>query len=366
MRPIDLPSAESFTHGTRARYVAGCRCGDCTASNVAYYHQRQTAKKAEAPTVKPSGPPGEGVLVRAGVSHKVLTCPGANGAPCVRSPATWLRVGDVCNACVERATVWNGTVPVAEVRAHLLRLRRAGVGYLSVQAACDVARAVLAKILRGEGTIRASTARRILAVDAGARSDGAIAPPASAARMRRVLARLLAAGFRKGELAWLLGYRTKALQIGRKYRPVVSTVAAVDRLWRKWERGEIRPVPAFVAAAPAYTKLRELVDEYLLNQRWLSERLGFTVDLAREPARMRPESAAAVDELLAEILRRRREGEPLEDGWQQQAPEYRGEGWGIDRPVSKAAKKRERIELRRLARVPGSAVAAAPAGGGAC
>ena len=125
----------------------------------------------------------------------------------------------------------------------------------------------------------------------------------------------------------------------------------MDRLWRKWERGEVRPRPAFIAAAPVYVKLRELVDEYLLDQRWLSERLGFAVKLTQVPARMRPENAAAVDELMAEILRRRREGEPLEESWQQHAPEWRGEGWGLDRPISRAATRREHDELKRLARV---------------
>jgi hypothetical protein len=348
-----LPPAQRFAHGTRSRYTSGCRCDDCKRSNVDYYHRRQAAKKAAAPTVTPSGPAGEGVILRAGVRHKVRTCPGAGGAPCVRTPAAWLRGDhDVCGACVERATVWNGNIPVAQVREHLLRLRRAGVGYKSVAAACDVSATILAKVLAGEGTIRAKTAKRVLEVDVGARSDGAIAPKASAARMLRVLARLVGVGFRKGELAWLLGSHTRALQLGKTGAALVSSVGAVDRLWRKWERGEVRPRPAFIPAGPTYAKLRELVEEYMLDQRWLSERLGFTVNLARQPAKMRPESAAAVDELLMEILRRRREGEPLEDGWQQQAPEWRGEGWGLDRPISTAAKRRERAELKRLAQAP--------------
>lgn len=345
-----FPPAERFGHGTRSRYVAGCRCADCTRANTEAYRARRAKVAAAANSVRPSGPPGRGVVVRAGFRHTVRTCPGANGAPCVRSPPTWLRGSHtVCSRCVERATIWNGNVPVDPARAHLLRLRRAGVGYKSVAAACDVSGHVLAKVLAGRGTVRAETVRRVLRVDAGARADHALAPPSSVARMRRVLDRLVRAGFRKGEIAQLLGSKRKALVIGQKRGALVSTVAAVDRLWRKWERGEVRPRPALVPAAPSYAKLRELVARGL-DQKWLSRRLGFFVCLSREPARMRPENVAAVDELLAEIARRRREGEPLEDGWQQRAPEFRGDGWGIDRPLLKAGKRRERAELRRLAR----------------
>lgn len=228
-------------HGTRGRYVTGCRCDDCRRANRDYYRRRQNAKRDAAGDVAPSGPPGAGELVRGGKLYKVRTCPGAGGAACVRSPATWLRVGDVCNPCVERATVWNGTVPAGPVREHLLRLRRAGVGYKSVATACDVPSSIIAKLLAGEGTVRAATAKRILEVDVGARADGARVRGKLVFRMRRQLRRLVAAGFRKGELALLLGSRTAALQIGRSGRARLSTVAAVDRLWRKWERGELVP-----------------------------------------------------------------------------------------------------------------------------
>lgn len=336
-------------HGTRARYVgARCRCNDCRRANTEYYHRRQTAKDEAAPSVTPSGPPGEARMLRGGRQVKILTCPGANGARCVRSPAPWLKGQVVCTPCVERATVWNGNVPAGPVRDHLMKLRRASVGYKSVAAACDVSASVLSRVLAGEGTIRASTAKRVLAVDAGARADGAVAPEDSVARMRCVLEHLLEAGFRKHELAWLLGSSSKALQIGRTGGALVSSVAAVDRLWRKWERGEIRPRLVFVEAAPVYAQIRELVTRGL-DQRWLSKRLGFTVHLAHEPKGMWPENAAAVAELVEEIARRRREGEPLDDGWQQTKSEHRVEGWGLDQRISKAAKKRERAELRRLA-----------------
>lgn len=227
-RPADMSPAEAFAHGTRARYTSGCRCADCKRANLDYYHQRQARKREAASTVKPSGPAGEGVIVRAGVAHKVCTCPGANGAPCVRTPPAWLRgTHDVCGACVERVTVWNGTVPVGPVRAHLLELSRAGVGYKSVADACDVPSSIVAKALRGEGTIRASTAKRILDVDAGAIADSALV---DAAPTWTLIRRLLREGFTKGELALRLGYQTRALQIGRR-RVLASTAAKVRRFF---------------------------------------------------------------------------------------------------------------------------------------
>ena len=145
------PPGAGSEHGTRARYVQEkCRCAPCRAANTQYYRDRQKRLDELRHTAKPSGPPGEGTLVRRGRPVKVKTCPGANGSPCVRTPPAWLRgQGDVCGACVERATVWNGNVDPAEAREHLLRLRREGVGYKSVHDASDVPSSTLGRVLAG-------------------------------------------------------------------------------------------------------------------------------------------------------------------------------------------------------------------------
>jgi len=222
-RPAGLPSARSFAHGTRSRYVSGCRCSDCKRANVAYYHHRQAAKKDAAPSVTPSGPPGAGVLLRAGIKHHVRTCPGANGAPCVRSPAAWLRgQHDVCGACVERATVWNGNVAAASVRAHLAQLSRAGVGRNAVSAASDVPRSILAAVLAGRKTkLRQRTARRILGITAEALSDHALVP---AGPTWKLIGALLDEGFTKGEIARRLGRKTPALQLRRDHVLAVTAL----------------------------------------------------------------------------------------------------------------------------------------------
>ena len=47
-RPADMPPPERFGHGTRSRYVCGCRCSPCRAANTKAYHERQARAKALA------------------------------------------------------------------------------------------------------------------------------------------------------------------------------------------------------------------------------------------------------------------------------------------------------------------------------
>jgi len=39
--PLGMPRPERFLHGTRARYVGGCRCGACTEANAEYARMNQ-------------------------------------------------------------------------------------------------------------------------------------------------------------------------------------------------------------------------------------------------------------------------------------------------------------------------------------
>lgn len=243
-RPADLPPAERFEHGTRARYVSGCRCTECRRANTEAAKKRREEVRALASTVVPSGPPGESTLVRGGRPHRIRTCPGANGQPCVKSPPSWLRVGDVCQSCVERATVWNGVVPADQAKAHLVKLSRVGVGSKSVADAGSLGHSTLAKVKRGKGQVRAKTLRRILEVDQGAIADHALAPPADVRRMKKRIKQLTSKGFRRHHLAKLLGMGKEALQIGKRDAALARTVAAVERLWRRVQRGEVNNTPA--------------------------------------------------------------------------------------------------------------------------
>lgn len=237
---VVMEGPSSRTHGTRACYTSGCRCEACTKSNLDRYHARKKKIAEEASSVKPSGPPIPGTLIRAGKVYSVLRCPGANGKKCVKG-GSWLRVGEVCSACVERVTVWNGLVPAQRARMHLQKLSKAGVGYKSVADACSVGHTAVLKILTGKvQRIRAVTEKEILSVDSRAIAGGTII---DAARTNQILHDLLALGFRKAELARHLGATTKnpSLQLGKKPTTTVAAAARIDRFVRQLERGEVAP-----------------------------------------------------------------------------------------------------------------------------
>lgn len=293
-RIADL-QARGAEHGTRSRYVLGCRCDACRAANTAHARERQRAIVEAAPTVTPSGPPIEGTIERGGRTHRILRCPGAEGASCVAEPATWLRGKDVCRACVARATVWDGLVDPKRARKHLRKLSRRGVGAHAVADASDVPRTTLRRILDEDGAIRASTERRILAVDEGARADGAAV---DAKRPNARLAGLRARGFTLRQLGELLGCNGLA-QYGGRARMRASTALRIERLWRRVERGEVQPERAFVDAAPERAWLAEMLERGMPAW-YLAERLGFVVR-GRERGYMRPEHVLAVRALRDEI-----------------------------------------------------------------
>lgn len=171
-----LPTPERLAerpHGTRLRYMGGCRCVPCRAANSRYETERAAARKR-----------GE----------------------------------------------WAGVVPAAPARAHLLKLSRLGIGYKSVAAAAGVALSVAAKIRSGERVqVRATTLRRILAVDAGARADASTVP---AGPTWRRIGQLLEEGYTRGRIARELGAKRPCLQLGR-HRVLASTALRVERLHRR-------------------------------------------------------------------------------------------------------------------------------------
>ena len=100
LRPA-VELAEGRSHGTRVRYLGGCRCTDCRQANTQYERDRQKAR-AE---------------------------------------------GD-----------WNGIVDAAAARQHLLDLAAQGVGRRAVADASDVPGTILCEVRSGRKTkIRART-----------------------------------------------------------------------------------------------------------------------------------------------------------------------------------------------------------------
>lgn len=236
-RPHDMPAADRFTHGTRARYVCGCRCAPCRAANTLYARDCAARAKARATEAASS----------AGAPRR--PCAGVAGAPCPF--ATRLRkdsTGDLCAKCrVRRA--FAGLVSSDAARAHLLQLAAVGVGKRAVHDACDVPMSMLHEIRLGRKPhIRVETERRILEVDAGAIADHATVP---AGETWRMLGELLALGIPKYRLARLLGSQANRSRPSLQIRPgrvLAKTEQRVRRLHREM--------------ATALLRAKELQDEF--------------------------------------------------------------------------------------------------------
>lgn len=172
LKPVAVLAAGK-PHGVRLRYLAGCRCTDCRKANSSYENERQKARRA----------------------------------------------GD-----------WNGIVDASKARAHLKALLRRGVGKRAVRAATDIAKSILQDIRAGrKKRIRARTERLILRVGVAQRSDGAIV---QAGRTWELIDELVEEGYTVPQLIKRLGYKSRALQLGRE-RVTVRNAARVERLHRE-------------------------------------------------------------------------------------------------------------------------------------
>lgn len=167
-------------HGSRARYIAGCRCLPCRAANSRYECRRA-------------------VLRLAGRS--------------------------------------NGIVSAESVRRHILALGRLSVGYKAVAKAAGVAKSIVFGIRTGaRPNCRRQTERAILAVGVEAIA-GAI--KVHACGTWRLLDGLLRDGYSKAQIARWLGLRSPALQFSRD-RVTAATARAVARMHEDVRAGRLR------------------------------------------------------------------------------------------------------------------------------
>jgi hypothetical protein len=203
------------SHGTRSRYVIGCRCDECKSANAEAARIRdERAREAVAHLpLNPGGP-----------------CPGFDGKPCAKARRLKSNSGPVCKDCLQLAA-WDGLVDATPVREHLLKLSAQGVGYKSVGEAADVGKTSLFRVMTGQKTrIRKRAADRVLAVDAQAVADWGLVP---AGETRRMLRALEEEWLTKGALALELGYAQPALQIGQSSHVRARTEHRVKRLYRR-------------------------------------------------------------------------------------------------------------------------------------
>src|SRR5512141_1207484 len=234
-RPTGLPSPERFAHGTRSRYVGGCRCDGCRAANTAYYHERQARAKAlaaELPAPAPRAIDQAWTTPDGSARARTYTraCPGVNGERCsVQAHLRKDSKGGCCRACREKL-VWNGLVDAGPARAHLVALSELGLGRRSVEAACDVAGSILHDVKTGrKARIRKKTADRILAVDISAIADHGLV---DARGSWEIIEQLLELGCTRREVARRLGSTAfiPALQLGRD-KVLAKTEQRVRRIY---------------------------------------------------------------------------------------------------------------------------------------
>ena len=159
-------------HGTRLKYMGGCKCMLCRAANSCYEAERGVARKN----------------------------------------------GD-----------WNGIVDARAARRHISKLSKAGIGYKSVADAASVAHTVVAEIRAGRKLrIRQRTERSILAVTKTAYAGGALI---DADPTWKQIDKPLEEGFTKAELARRLGLKSPAIQF-KHFEVTAKTAARVDRFYR--------------------------------------------------------------------------------------------------------------------------------------
>ncbi len=165
--------ANDKPHGSRLRYVSGCRCLPCRAANARYEGWRVHARKE----------------------------------------------GD-----------WNGVIPAGRARRHLKLLSRVGIGRRTVAEISGVPQSLVHQIKTGRRRrIRARTERRIFLVTSQAMNEARLVRADSTWRM---IGRLLEEGFSRAEIARRLGFRSPCLQIKRT-RVRARTAARVERFYRR-------------------------------------------------------------------------------------------------------------------------------------
>ena len=177
LKPVEELGAKK-PHGTRLRYMSGCKCVPCRAASSRYESERQKKRKA-------------------GLANPI--------------------------------------VPADKAREHILKLSDIGIGYKTVADIAGLAPTTVFKIRSGERkNLRRLNEKAILAVDETALPDAALVPAAPVWRMVRWFLR---EGFSKAELARRLGYKTRALQLNKDFVTAANALK-VRKLYNQIRLGE--------------------------------------------------------------------------------------------------------------------------------
>lgn len=213
MTSLPYHAPEKHEHGTRSRYIVGCRCSDCRAANTRAYHVREARSRelvAGLPVV-----PGS-------------LCPGWDGVPCPGQRKLRSDSAGVCSDCRKRSA-WNGLVDAKPARKHIRAMSRVGIGYRTLADAARVNTSTVRQVMTGERRkIRKSTLEAILSVDEGARADHALIP---GGETQRILRELEPEFLTKRNLAQALGYQSYGTP--NRSRITVRNAHRVRRLARR-------------------------------------------------------------------------------------------------------------------------------------
>ncbi|MCW5959306.1 MAG: hypothetical protein KIS76_04035 [Pyrinomonadaceae bacterium] len=175
------PHAELYSakpHGTRLRYMSGCKCVPCKAANSTYEVGRAKARK--------------------------------NGE-------------------------WNGIVPADRARRHIAHLSKVGIGYKTVADIAGMAHSTVFKIQSGRRkNLRKQNESAILSIDETALPDSALV---DARPTWKKINWLLEGGFTKKSLARALGYKAPAIQF-RKSKIRAKTALKIEQFYNRIRVGE--------------------------------------------------------------------------------------------------------------------------------
>ena len=165
-------------HGSRIKYMSGCRCVRCRAANSNYQAER---------------------------------------------------------AAAHRRGEWNGCVPADTAREHLQMLSRHGIGRRSVADITGIAESSLQLISQGKRkNLRAMNEKKILSVGTDAVNDASLV--AARETWQRVRW-LMSQGFTKAGIAKRLGYKNPALQFNKR-RLTARNAVKIERLYNMIRAGE--------------------------------------------------------------------------------------------------------------------------------
>lgn len=228
---MELVATEEV-HGTRTRYVKGCRCDLCKRANRLYARER----------VKRSREMAEGMATVVATRRRVKSCfgekkvvlkrccLGLDGTGCpTKSSLREDSAGNLCSTCRGQLLSRERLVLADRARRHLKYLSRMGIGKRTVSDASHVALSSVQEVGAGRmKRITRATERAIMAVDRSAMNGQVLL---AVEPYWRLVDELVDAGFTLRAIAKGMGYAGNGLQM--RYDVITAAKARKLELFHK-------------------------------------------------------------------------------------------------------------------------------------